>query len=148
MTDLDFNLSLSKDSIFVRTLHEAKKTDLRTGRQHLQQAYETTSGIFDHLAHAFMDDAQTNPGLKRPLAAVALHPAEDTTTVSLKRERFRQFKDAKVYATTGMSWDVFLEQPREMVEFILEECRADLVRAGKVTDGVLAELNGHLPSSK
>ena len=143
MNDVDFGLDIQEDSLLLRVLHEGRKTDYFTGRQHLYQAYETSMGVFDHLTQALRDDNVTlDPHAKRPLSSVAMHFAEDTTSTSILYHRFELFRDRKVYATTGLNWVQFLELPRDQCDMVLLACGRQLEKEAQVTNRVLADL-GH-----
>jgi hypothetical protein len=139
---LDFGLSIPDDSLFLRVLREAKKTDHLTGRSYLYQAYETSNGIFDHLHQGMLDDTpEIDPDEKRPLSSVAMHFAEDTSSTSMLYQRIRVFKDRKVYALMGLNLTEFLELPRDLCDFILSECSKHQDRESTATEEVLLDLN-------
>lgn len=142
VNDLDFGLSIPEDSLFLRVLREAKKTDPFTGRAYLHQAYETSNAIFDHLQQGMLDDSPgIEPDQKRPLSSVAMHFAEDTSSTSVLYQRIRIFKDRKVYALMGLNLTEFLELPRDLCDFILSECGKHQDREATATDEVLKDLN-------
>ena len=88
----------------------------------LQQAYENTFGIHDYVRQTYNEAAITDPGLKRPLSSVALHPAEDVSAGSRIRELIKVFAKLKVYQQYGLSFTELLELPLEYVDDILKEC--------------------------
>lgn len=141
MNDLDFGLELPEDSLLIRVLREAKKTDHLTGRSILYQAYETTFGVFDYMAQAMTEHAQLDPDLKRPLASVALHFAEDVSSTSRLYELIRAFKDRKVYSVMGLSLTEFLDLPHDICEFILTECNKQQERDTASAQQVINDLN-------
>lgn len=96
----------------------------------LMDQYETKFGIFNHELGA---DA-------RPLALVALHPAEDTTTHSRLYERMVQYADLEVYSVFGVSWPEFISQPTDVCIYQLEVCAAKQRRKGQVVDKIHAEI--------
>lgn len=87
----------------------------------LGQAYDVTYGIFDHDNNA-----------QRPLASVAVHPAEDLDTGSQYRSRVKEFINKRVYEKTGLDLSSFLRLTRYEVETIFEEC--DIVEERRFKD--------------
>lgn len=76
----------------------------------LREAYETTYGIYNH----------QNPDPSRPLALIAMHPAEDATVGSTLHERLEQFADFQVAKHFGLSLNEFFELPSDVCTKILE----------------------------
>lgn len=76
----------------------------------LSQAYDVTYGIFDY---------DRNPN--RPMAAQAVHPAENLTYKSSRRLRVRQYLSRGILARFGLDITEFLELSRQDIEMLLEE---------------------------
>lgn len=76
------------------------------------EQYETLFGIYDH--------NKKRPDHEDPFAVVALHPAEDSFSYSLLRERMEQFAHHDVAKAFGCSWNEFLLMPAPDAEEILE----------------------------
>jgi hypothetical protein len=121
VADLDFGLELSEDSVFAKTLRHSKKTDYISSRLLLRQAYANTFGIFDYLKQEQLELFSTDAASKRPLAMMALHPAEDHCKGSRIYELIKLFPILKIYQHYGMSLTDFLELPHDYADLILTE---------------------------
>jgi hypothetical protein len=119
---LDFGVEIPDNSSLVRVLRNSKKMDPVSSRIVLQQAYEDTFGIFNYISQIKQEQTITDPGLKRPLSSVAMHPAEDTSAGSRIRELIKIYARLKVYQNYGLSFTELLELPVEYVDDILMEC--------------------------
>lgn len=85
----------------------------------LQDLYETEFGIYDHL----------NEDKSRPLASVAMHPAEDFNGHSLLKQAIESFIDRNIKDATGLNIVRFLELPTDIVRMIGEACDSKAERA-------------------
>lgn len=91
--------------------------------QVLTAFYENATGIFNHQDRARLKG--------RPLAAVALHEAEENTTTSALYESIDIYIDNDVYTHTGMSLTEFFSLPREFFNKILMTCSKKAAKASK-----------------
>lgn len=83
--------------------------------------YDTKFGIFDH-----------GEAAERPLAAVALHDAEENGPTSALYETIRLFASTNVYKYFGLNLDEFLAMPREFTTLILEVAQEKTIKDSKV----------------
>jgi len=97
----------------------------------LLEHYETVFGIYNHTAN--------DP--ERPMASIAMHPAENTSDGSLLDERLQQFADKKVSHYFGLSLKEFLEYPPDICLKILEICSKKQSEENTVTNAVLSQLD-------
>ncbi len=58
-----------------------------------------------------------------PFASVLLHPAEQLSYNSPRKQRFIRYRAAGVQKHTGLTFDEFLHRPPYMVEEMLEFCQ-------------------------
>lgn len=107
-------------------MQKAKPVNRAQAKLLLRQAYQTSFGIFDYFRQAHIDDNAIDPSIKRPLASVALHPAEDWSQMTTEFDRVvRGFSDNNIGETFKISLLEFLELPIEHA--------ARLMRLGKET---------------
>lgn len=133
---------MDEDSIIANILNTAPKTDFLTARQLLLQAYQQHFEIFDHLEQSNIE-AQTNDiKLKRPLASVALHPAEDMREISVRKNIYLKFGRARLGHHFNISLTEFLNLPYSDIETLFE--LADLINKEEAAAAAktLKELKG------
>jgi len=95
----------------------------------LYEAYDVTFGIFNHLKQAQIEKINPESHLKRPLALVALHPAETWAGPKTELDRImRGFSDNKVAEFFNLSFTEFLELPVEYTEMVMRVCKDALKR--------------------
>ncbi|MDR3392229.1 MAG: hypothetical protein P4L77_10905 [Sulfuriferula sp.] len=96
------------------------------------EQYETLFGIYDHnkKRQAFED----------PFAVVALHPAEDSYSYSLMRERMEQFCFHNVSQFFGCSWNEFLLMPACDAEEILQISARRKAKDDSNTGDIISQL--------
>lgn len=97
----------------------------------LLEQYETVFGIYNHQA--------VDPS--RPMASVAMHPAENTSEGGLLDERLQQFVDKKVSHYFGLSLKEFLDYPPDMCMKILEICAHKQKEDNTMANNVLSQLD-------
>ena len=93
----------------------------------LLDRYETTYGICDHVA----------VGASRPLALVAMHDAEDSTSGGLLYERIEQYQIKQVSKHFGISLTEFLNFPRDICLKILELSSKQVNAEGAMAENIL-----------
>ncbi len=109
---------------FAHVLRTSRKAKNRIeAKMILQEAYEQSYHIFDHIAQARIEAVMPTPEKKRPLASVAMHFAEDHSSTSRLYETLRLYARHRVLHYTGLSWERFLAQPHDMAVHILETCQ-------------------------
>lgn len=77
----------------------------------LLENYDIHFGIFDHSMYK-----------DRPFSLIELHPAERLDYVDPLYELMERFAEKDVFKHYGMSFDKFVELPRDRVEKIFEIC--------------------------
>jgi hypothetical protein len=82
----------------------------------MRERYETVYGIHNH------DAEVSNGNPYRPLALVAMHECEDSSTGSVLYERIELFAIREVPKYFGLSLKEFLEFPTDYCLHILEVC--------------------------
>lgn len=102
----------------------------------LQEAYTQSFGIFDYVRQAVLDQTAVSPDQRRPLAQVALHPAEDYAGTSEMRAIVKRYADFKVKERYLLSLYDFLELPHEYAEYILEDCEEVIRQQLAVVDNL------------
>ena len=113
-----------------RLLETSPKLCATDAKLVLLELYENTYGIYNH--------AVFDPD--RPMANVAMHPAEDVSAGSLLDERIEQFADRQVSKFFGMSLTEFLQYPTELCMRILEICGRKQKYENTVAGNALAAL--------
>lgn len=96
----------------------------------LRDSYETTFGIYNHE----VDDPA------RPMALMAMHPAEDSSTGSLLYERIEQFGEKQVPKWYGLSLKDFLSLPTDICIKILQECEKLRNKESTDTSNLISQL--------
>lgn len=99
----------------------------------LLESYETAYGIYDH----------DNFDPHRPLALVAMHPAEDYTSVSRMKLTIERFFNNEVYKNFGLNLTEFLSLPREYTELLFEVIAKDASKEAPDLNKQLRELEQH-----
>ena len=94
--------------------------------------YDTGYGIYNH-------DSIIND---RPLAVIAMHPAEDISLVSTIRERVEQFAQLQVGKFFNISFKEFLEFPNDVVLMILETSSKMQQKDSSAASEILDQLEG------
>lgn len=96
------------------------------GQLLLREAYDVSVGIFDHVLQATRDKETRDPGSKRPLALVAMHPSEDTSGAINIQTVAKLFADLKIGERFNISFVDYLGLPasycRELIA-VAEECQ-------------------------
>lgn len=100
----------------------------------LRDLYEQHYGIFDHL----------KLGKSRPLASVALHPAEEFSANSALHESALLFARKKMYELFGMSHLELLKLPREIVGIYFSVADKEMSSRTEIADNVETSLKREL----
>lgn len=126
-------------------LQTAKPQPLLQVKEMLREAYDVDFGIFNHLKQAQLESAGMKPELKRPLASVALHPAEDWAGKDTQLELvMRGFADNDVGQNFHMSFVEFLALPVEYAERLMRISKTILQRKNNQTDAQRAALTASM----
>jgi hypothetical protein len=86
----------------------------------LREAYDITYGIFDHVKQAQIEKKSTDVRIKRPLALVEFHPAEDTSGASRFKEAALMFAKLKIHERWGISFLEYLENPHYLNQLLID----------------------------
>lgn len=105
----------------MQILQTAKKDNYIAVKQLLQQAYEQSSGIFDYLNQALLEQNAIDASIKKPLSSVAMNVAEDTFIYSKTFDTIKAYADTNVKEFYGISLQEFLQYPHVVCEFILKD---------------------------
>lgn len=117
------------NNLFNQVLAKTKPMELMQAKELLAEAYDTTFGIFNHLRQAQIEEKSADPALKRPLALVALHPAEDWAGRHSQLELIlRGFADNAVAEHFNISLPEFLDLPVEMAERLMRISKSIMQR--------------------
>lgn len=107
----------------------------------LSEAYDVTFGIFDHLRQAAIEQKTTRPELKRPLASIALHPAEAFASKGTELYKVLEgFAENEVGDTFKISLPEFLDLPVEYAQALMSISKKRLERKSKQVDSQQASL--------
>ncbi len=94
------------------------------------EAYDETYGI----ANYEYDDPRS------PFPLVAMHPKEDYVSGSRMEKKIRAFRKHKIHKHYALSLTEFMELPRHIAEFIMEDClkaeEDDSKKAQTLLDGL------------
>lgn len=88
--------------------------------------YETNYNIYNHL----------HPTVQRPLASIAMHPAEDVNEGSLLQAAIGLFIEHDIGNLAKISLIEYLELPRDIALMILEECRKKAKKADSTIENI------------
>jgi hypothetical protein len=141
VSDLDFGLSvIEDDSFFYKVAKVIKEKDWMNAQHVLHEAYDVSSGIFNHMQYASLD--KTLPlESRRPLSSVELHPAEDMSLSSSYTPLLNRYVDAKVYDYFHLNINEFLDLTQARAEEILKVCNEKLVADNAKQKGILDNLS-------
>lgn len=106
----------------------------------LRDAYDQTYGIFDYAKQAYLERSNPSPHVKRPLASVALHPAEDSAGTSHLYYTIEKFGEYKVGERFNLSITEFLELPHEYAELLLKLSESAFKKADVAAQAALNSL--------
>lgn len=121
---------MGNDRELARLLDSVKALDPIQARIVLRDAYETSYGIYNH-------DTE-DPS--RPMALVALHPAENVTAHSRLYNTIRRYKMYDVKTHFGYNLSEFLELPREFTKFIFDVLAEEMSKSTSKQRQALEEL--------
>lgn len=96
----------------------------------MRDMYESHYGIYNHLSQT----------IRRPLASVAMHPAEEINEGSLLENTFKVFIEAKIGEIAKISLLEYLELPTDIAKMLLEQCQAAAKRTSNLVDDVTKSL--------
>jgi CRISPR/Cas system-associated endonuclease/helicase Cas3 len=100
----------------------------------MQDLYETEYEIFNHLDHT----------IHRPLASVALHPAEEINDDSMLEEIIRQYIKRDILKIYGLNLIDFLELPHDIVNMLFKLANVENTR----NDAMISDIQKNLGQSK
>lgn len=100
----------------------------------LSELYETTYGIYDH----------ENGSPTRPLALVACHVQEDSSSFSPLHRRVHEYMELKLFESTGIPLDRLMEMPADLVRVIIDKAKAGITRTGAHVDKQLRQLESEM----
>jgi hypothetical protein len=124
-------------SMFTHVLKNVVEKSRLRARDLLVQAYQTDSGIFNHIEHASTLHT-VPPEQQRPMIADEIHPAEDLSACHPYKSVMNRYIDAKVYDYFKITLPEMLNMSHYMIEQILEVCSerlsADLQRQKNTMD--------------
>lgn len=125
-----------------QVLQKVKPMGSIAAQQMLREAYDVTFGIYDHLGAARLEsNPLTAPDAKRPLALVALHPAEDWAGQHTTLEYImRSFADNQVGEIFKISIFEFLDAPVEYAHRLMRIAKKVVESKSSMMAGVNQEL--------
>ncbi len=124
----------------MQILQTAKKDNYLAVKQLLQQSYEQSSGIFDYLNQALMDQNSVDPDSKKPLSSVAMNAAEDTFVYSKMFDTIKAYADTNVKEFYGINLQEFLQYPHVICEFLLKDSYRRLSAKMSTESSVVKEI--------
>lgn len=95
----------------------------------LLEAYQQSSGIFNHLALAAQirsAPADKRVSLERPWAVIAAHPATNTSVRSIYGDRYLEYRQSNVLKYTGVPWDRFQQLSVSEADMLIQMGKAEL----------------------
>ena len=123
-------MSSDEPKILDQMLAHAPPQDGYSATMLALEAYDETYGIYDYS----VDDPTM------PLALVAMHPKEDCVSNGRLEKTIKAFRRSRVYKHYGLSLNEFLQLPRHIGQFILNDCydteREEGKRAGELLEGL------------
>lgn len=117
-----------------------REEDYVSAQQLLQQTYEQSSGIFDYLQQARVEQTITEPAMKRPLSSMAFNQGENTYIYSKVFDTIKAYADNNVKEFYNLSLTELLSYPHVICEFILKDCSKRQVAKVGMVDGVIKEM--------
>lgn len=126
---------MNPQTIINHLLQTSKPLSLLQAKEVLREAYDVDFGIFNHLKQAQVESRLSKPDGKRPLASVALHPAEDWAGKDTQLDMvLRGFADNEVGQIFQISFLEFLQLPVEYTERMMRVSKAILQRKSNQTE--------------
>ena len=119
---------IGKTGLAEEFLQKIDKIDSISARMVLLEAYETTYRIYNH------EDPTAGP-----LAAIAMHPREDTSTHSALYNTIRRFRKYRVGHPDNfnMSLNEFMALPKDICDFMMELLSEEAkVEAARLNDQI------------
>ncbi len=101
----------------------------------LNEMYESKYGIYNHFASG-------TP--QRPLAGVAMHPAEDINQGSLLEEAINTYTNRNIKDTFGLNFLEFISLPMDVCEMLTGAALAILKDKNKQATAVQEQMEGDL----
>lgn len=122
----DFGMGIDPTDFITRALKSIPKLNCVDGRMVMQELYETEYGIHNHL----------DPRTRRPLASVAMHPAEDINTGSWLENSFRAYASKGIGDIFKISVFEFMEMPLDIIEMMIRIADEEVSKKSKVVDEI------------
>lgn len=133
MADPEFEDGIDVGSMLERLLKAVPQVCSTDAKLLMMEHYETLFRIYNH-------DAPPPQGQSSDFALIGLHPAEDTLSSSLMRERMEQFAHHKVGDYFNISWLDYLKLPVEQAAMMMEIAAHEAEQDKKGAADVLKEL--------
>jgi len=102
------------------------------------EAYDIDFGIADH----------NQPLFQRPMNLIKMYPKEDPVSYSRRYELIRRFGIYRIKEHFGFNLQEFMQQPREMVEFMLRLGAEYAVESKKAADAAKSSVEQALAGEK
>lgn len=121
--NIDFGEDVAGEAVIENLLQGKRVSSWSQAQQILAMAYNTQFGIFNHIAQEALDtNPAVDPKIKRPLALIAAHPAEEYRSHSLLERLIEIFPNKKIGQHFNISFTDFMECPPEVVEKMIAVC--------------------------
>lgn len=122
-------MEISPDEILIDVLKESVNTNSIETKLILLENYDIHYGIFNH---GMYED--------RPYSLIEMHDTERFDTVNPLYELMEKYVEKNVLKFFGMSFDTFIEMPRDRVNKMFEICDTMTKRERQRVDPLLKEL--------
>lgn len=91
------------------------------------------------VVHELLTAYDAELGLETGHSGVAMSDREDPTKGSLYDAWFKIYLDERVFKTTGLDFDAFLNRPRYKIDIMLRRIREENAREGKLAEAALED---------
>ena len=129
--------------MFVKVLKSVVEADPMRAKDILNEAYRTSTGIYDYAAHT-EKDKRLPLEQRRPMIADELHPSENLALVSPYQSLMHRYVDARVKEYFGLDFLQFIDLTHAQIEDMLAVCLERLAADQKRQTGALDSLKKDL----
>lgn len=131
MGDLDFGYNISSIEEVCNFIIKLNKHGRVDAKMYLMAYYDSEYSIYDHFKQT----------IKRPLALVAMHPAEDPTTDTLLEAKLLGYAQSGIKDVFGLNVKEFMSLPMDICDMMHKVANNEIAKKNKATSDVLKDIS-------
>lgn len=116
---------------YISTINKCGAVD---AKQYMLAYYDSQFNIFNHF----------NQGIRRPLALVAMHPAEDITSNTMLESRISKFASSGVKDVLGLNLKEYMNLPTDICDMLCRVATTELSKKSAITNAALNNLENSI----